>query len=134
MPTFGAFARWTAVLVAVACTWGQLATATHIQTTPHVVCAEHGEVMDAPVEAAHEAEPLSTTPTIHRGADPIHSQGHEHCVFALHARQLAAQTSPSSDPAVLVAPDGRAAPPLATHAEPPAVTLYRLAPKTSPPV
>jgi len=131
-----AISRWAALIVAVAvaCVWGQIATVTHLETTRHITCAEHGEIMDAPVEGAHEAEPLSLTPTIHRGADPLHGRNHEHCVFALHARQCAAQVTPSAISAHVLAVEERVAPPIATGASTPLVTLYRLAPKTSRPV
>jgi hypothetical protein len=132
-PLAGMLRAGLAVALGLACLAGQLATVAHELTSLHVTCAEHGEVMDAPVEQAHEAERFSPSPAIHRGADPVHDKGHEHCVLAVHARHHAATPSPQAH-AVLAAASAARAPVASVTAPPAAIARYRLAPKTSPPV
>jgi len=97
---------------------------------------EHGELVDAPLEAPHShARPSTGSPGLFAERDPSGPSGageeHEHCVVNLHAqvratvqsRKLFVVTTPEA-----VAPCPREGPRLRSLA------VYRFAPKASPPL
>ena len=108
----------------------------HEAAVPHITCPEDGELIDVPVARAHshaavpeegpslfaERDPAGPTPT---------GGQHDHCQIALQAHISARQPGKvrAVKPAVLVAA-------ALVPAEPPSLrnlTLYRIAPKASPP-
>ena len=128
-----AVARIVAALLGVACLWGPLAALTHAVNSRHIVCAEHGDLMEAPVEAVHPAEPLDDQAALHSGADGVGGGAHEHCGFALYLRHQVGTTrsATAAQPIALQVTSGHGFD-FRTPAAP-QVHLYRLAPKTSPP-
>jgi hypothetical protein len=123
--------RLTAALVAFACFAGQLASLEHLASGPHITCPEHGELEDVP-SVAHVGERLHEEAAFENEAAPTGGHGHEHCIFASHARQVGRDVQVGKLVAVQLA---RTAPPVAARAAllAPRAALYRLAPKTSPP-
>lgn len=123
--------RFAAAFVAFVCISSQLSSFAHEASTVHVTCAEHGEPVDVPsVAHAHSA---STHAAFENGNPPAGVGGHDHCAFALHGRQ----SSTTTVRALCSAPDHVISPPppiAAATAPGPIRALYRLAPKTSPPV
>lgn len=101
----------------------------HEATTVHVRCAEHGELVHGSVETAQAnvAAAFSAIGDLAGGA----AQGHEHCKLACASRVASIQppafsliaittTTYSIEPAVVGVVDSHE-------------SLYRTAPKTSPP-
>ena len=123
--------RLTAALVAFACFAGQLVSLEHLASGPHVACPEHGELEDVP-SVAHVGERLHEEAAFQNEAAPTRGHGHERCVFASHARQVGRDVQAGK---LVAVPLERSAPPVAIRAAllAPRTTLYRLAPKTSPP-
>jgi hypothetical protein len=102
----------------------------HEATTKHVRCAEHGELMDAATAPARSAP--SSAERVVRDAPGTTTRGHEHCSLTLTMRDARVDLRP---PAIATAPiaiaDLAAAAPRDVAA--PGDSLYRTAPKTSPP-
>ena len=124
--------RVAAVLAAVACVGGQLVSLEHVASGPHIACKEHGELEDVP-SVAHIGEVVHREATVENGAAPTGGHGHEHCAFASHARHMSAAGGRPVSPVSTTLADLRPAP---IQVPPPKQlrALYRLAPKTSPPV
>jgi len=108
----------------------------HQAVVRHVTCPEHGELVDAPLEAPHpHAQPSTGLPGLFAERDPAGPSGageeHEHCAISLQGQVRATEQSPKpfvvTAPEV-VAPSPREGPGL--HG----VAVYRLAPKASPPL
>jgi len=108
----------------------------HEAAVRHVTCPEHGELVDAPLEAPHShARPSTGSPGLFASAippaPPVQGKEHEHCVVNLHAQvprhravaKLFVVTTPEA-----VAPCPREGPRLRSLA------VYRFAPKASPPL
>jgi len=110
----------------------------HQAAVRHVTCPEHGELVDAPLEAPHpHARPSTGSPAIFAERDPAGPSGageeHEHCAVSLMTRVRATEQPRKpfvvSTAEVVVAPSpDRGAPRLRSLA------VYRLAPKASPPL
>jgi len=122
--------RAQAALTALAFALASLLGVIHEATTRHVVCAAHGELIhaDAPTKAAKP--PAGGAVASGRTAASTH--GDDHCALASAMRQsrvtprapaLAPVVAPADD-IVAVVPAG------APRAD---TSLYRTAPKTSPP-
>jgi hypothetical protein len=113
-------------LLAVIFVAGQLGGAVHNLLVLHVTCLEHGEVIHS-TAAPEAASPLG-------GVALRAERAHEHdvCLVALHRRDQAQQAAPQAVVAPAQPEVREAAPPItAAEARDP---LFRLAPKTSPPV
>jgi hypothetical protein len=126
-------ASWlTAAVAAFACLAGQVASLEHAAHEKHVVCREHGELEDVP-SVAHVGEIRHAEAAFENGFAAGGGHGHDHCIFAAHARHSSVESTrrawsaPAFAPSVTPRPLGAAAPE-------PLRSLYRLAPKTSPPV
>ena len=119
--------RTLRALLVVTFVAGQVGAAAHNLLVSHVTCLEHGEV----IHSGAPAEPDLGQPT--ERATRQGARGHEHdvCLIALHRRESAgpAVVVPISSAIPLIAP----APPIVA---PPlrGQSVFRLAPKTSPPV
>jgi hypothetical protein len=107
----------------------QAAAWVHAAAIPHVTCVEHGESvhLDAQGEASAPRGDAGAT-VLAEAADEATAHAHEHCNLQGH------RTS-STPPPVLADVVATAIVPAAptTAAPLPAVSLLRLAPKTSPP-
>jgi len=101
----------------------------HEATTRHVRCAEHGELVHGTVETAQGNVAAAYAPVGDLAGGE--AQGHEHCKLACASREASIQPPAFSLIAIT----------LTTHSIEPAVvgvvdsheSLYRTAPKTSPP-
>jgi hypothetical protein len=103
----------------------------HEATTAHARCAAHGELVDIDSAAAPVAGPadrtITTAPALARG------HGDEHCLLASAVRASRIAPRPPTLVAAIATIDSIATPPL-EPASARASGLYRIAPKTSPPV
>src|SRR5438477_6512024 len=127
-----AIATFIAIGVALATGSAGLLGIGHLVSAPHVLCPEHGELEDM-ASAPHVGEVVKDEPTIGNRADSQSHDRHEHCAFASHAHHTpvantfrpwngtALQVQERPVPVLPVLPTSLRA-------------LYRLAPKTSPPV
>lgn len=125
-PQYQGLVRSLRFLLAVIFVAGQLGGAVHNLLVLHVTCLEHGEVIHS-TAAPEAASPLGS---VAMRAERAHD--HDVCLVALHRRDQAQQAVPQA----IVAPaqrEGReiTAPITIAQARDP---LFRLAPKTSPPV
>jgi hypothetical protein len=106
----------------------------HFALVQHVVCDEHGELMDVDVAtfamSASEARP-SSEPAWAKSPAPA-GHHHEHCNVLAHLRQQLPVPIFAGLPARVAAVPELASAPFES-APPLAVPLYRLAPKNSPP-
>jgi hypothetical protein len=124
--------RALAALVGVAFVLSSLIGLVHEATTSHIRCAEHGELIHGEPGAVSTSVAMSHA-TLERGLGTDgHARGHEHCqlTFSTHESRCAPRP-----PVVVAAPavvGELAAAPLRTLVVRPA-SLYRTAPKTSPP-
>jgi len=129
--------RVHAALTVLAFLLSSLAGVVHEATTRHVACAEHGEQIDsdvsAPVtDAASVVTDATRTDRVVRGQPATTLHGHEHClmVSATRASRIAPCTPALA--ATIVAstelPGATAAYAVVRHD-----SVYRTAPKTSPP-
>ena len=102
----------------------------HRATVMHGTCAEHGEalhfqkVAQAPAEADHEASSISRSTF-------VPGEGDEHCEI-LAAAAAAVDAPVAAQHHVVL--EAHAAPPALIAHVPQSSALYRVAPKTSPPV
>jgi hypothetical protein len=121
----GAFAA----CVLVACT---LLAGWHKATVAHGVCVEHGDELHLDKIGDHDRAPASDSDQIEPSTWVL-VDGDHHCAIAATSRDpLAAPGAAEAAAAPDLSDDPTGAPP--TLAAAPAVVLYRLAPKTSPPV
>ena len=115
---------------------GQFAAIAHQMLVKHVKCAEHGELIDVPrsqdfvVHTRHELSALRHT-GVAQGAGPHEgSHEHDHCIVALTSQQQLLKVAHLQPVPHLVY--------VAVRAEFRSLAtlngVYRLAPKTSPPV
>lgn len=120
----GLAVRRVAVLATIALIAAQLTGAAHDARARHVVCA-HGELVDAPALAIH-ARDVSQLLAVDRpdGDDA-------HCAIAGAMHQ--AGSSDTAAPAVAAARSGSTPAPVELVNRSAIATLYRIAPKTSPP-
>ncbi|MEO8705182.1 MAG: hypothetical protein ABI867_34370 [Kofleriaceae bacterium] len=114
-------AAWAVLVLVVA----QLGALLHHAAVRHVRCAEHGELVEAPVLAKHSIEGSQLVAVEDGDAD-----ADEHCAIANGQRSDA---RPSITHVVLDAAPTIATPIVAAVTFHASVALYRTAPKTSPP-
>jgi hypothetical protein len=106
---------------------GQIGAAAHNLLVSHVTCPEHGEV----IHSAGAARPEAPQPSETVGRQGNRGHDHDVCLVALHRHESVGPT---------VGAMFGAAAPILSVALPPAnaplhsAAVYRLAPKTSPPV
>jgi hypothetical protein len=129
--------RVHAALTLLAFLVSSLAGMVHEATTRHVQCAEHGEQVHSDAAPAAAVAPALARATDARSklrdqpAAAIH--GHDHCLMASATRaSRIAPSLPALGAAVLAHAQLAAAAPQVVRA--PGGSLYRTAPKTSPPV
>jgi hypothetical protein len=127
-----------ALASAFACLYvfGAFASLVHVATIEHARCAEHGEVVhadEASAAARLSARPLAASDGLHQGSQEEPHGDHEHCfVLAPAHPDVVSERSPSL--LVLRAKERPAEGVFTLPAPvPPAVALWRLAPKQSPP-
>lgn len=126
--------RATAALTALVLFVGSLLGLAHEAATAHVRCAEHGEMVHADGAAvtrldASEADWQATARGI--PAATGHGHGHDHCLLAsaIHATCVTARSSAIATLATITRTTLALVPRGTQHRD-----LYRIAPKTSPPV
>jgi hypothetical protein len=108
-----------------------LLDAAHEASVRHLVCAEHGELVEASRALTHVEPPQTPSGSLSQDSDPGPSSHDDHCFIAAHARQrsLGSGVKPAGAPTLvplLVSAAPRATPPQTQ-------TLYLLDPKGSPP-
>jgi len=123
--------RVRAALIALAFLTASLFGALHEAATAHVRCAEHGELIDSdgpvPAVAAPASDAIAPAKPSARG------HGDDHCLVAAATRaSRIVPVSPALAQVVVTVDDLVLA--LSAPARATAASLYRLAPKTSPPV
>jgi len=122
--------RVLAVLLGVTFVLSSLLGLIHEATTPHIRCAEHGELIHGEGTSTVAASSTSHA-TIERGLDGARPD-HEHCQLTCSGHELRSVPRP---PVVGTAPsiafELPAPPQHVVHVR--GTTLYRTAPKTSPP-
>jgi hypothetical protein len=129
-------ARATSALLAAALFAGPLFESAHQAKVQHVACPEDGELIDAPVQAAHHHKSFAGTRGLFAESDPAAPQpsgsDHDHCAVALrgHLRARETEAQQLSLPLEVAVFTSRipALPVLFRS-----VALYRLAPKSGPP-
>ena len=103
----------------------------HEATTSHVRCAVHGELVDSGAPVAAVVGPgcgtIAPAPLLARG------HGDEHCLLASAVRAARIAPRPPTLIVAIAAIDAHETPP-PERAVPGVAGLYRIAPKTSPPV
>ena len=121
--------RAVAALLGIAFVLANLIGFVHEATTLHVRCAEHGELIHGETSAASSGDSRATVAGDGQAGE---SRGHEHCDLASAIRE--SRCAPQA-PALVLAPVTEA-----VHAAAPAAvatvqhaSIYRIAPKTSPP-
>jgi hypothetical protein len=104
----------------------------HVMLVSHVRCAEHGEMVDVDRDVDHQsAAPVSTGPTLRATALLAKEHPHDHCTAITDRRQLCSHTVAQ----LLDAPPSVKSRPCVVIATiVPTRSLYRLAPKISPPI
>ena len=138
--------RGSASALALLTAVSPLVGALHEAAVRHVACPEDGEMIDAPSQAPHRRTPASRpaaarekstdSPAFSAERDPpappISGQRHEHCAVMSQVHLRAREQSPS----FVVTIPGVLTPASAVTATPRlrSRTIYRLAPKASPPL
>jgi hypothetical protein len=129
--------RGVAAAVAFATFASPLLETFHQASVRHIVCPEDGELIDAPVEAAHRHARVprdgASLFSEHDPSGPGPTDGrHDHCAIALRGHLRAREESRKAYVLHLV---GANAPKPAHEPERlSSLALYRLAPKASPPL
>ena len=126
--------RLLAACVALVLTAGALSQAAHFLLVPHVICAEHGELLEVDERAPHAArEHAAATEDRPSASAPEAVAEHEHCQVLLRGqRERALPEAPSAELASLTT--GRRAPVfVASDGLRGSLQTLALAPKTSPP-
>lgn len=128
--------RRLAGLVATFCLLGQLSTLAHNILVRHATCAEHGELVhQSTAPGATKAISAARRDVAVRASaadDQAEGHGHEHCLVLAHGRGHVGLDGASA-PATVEPPEYQAVAPVAAPARAASHTVYRLAPKTSPP-
>jgi hypothetical protein len=118
-----------AALTAAAFIVASLLGVVHEATTAHVRCAAHGELVDSEAPVGAVAGPARDT--ILHTQPRTHGHGDEHCLLAQAWRSSRiAPRAPALAASVVVIDAARVVTP---GAVPVPASLYRIAPKTSPP-
>ena len=129
--TLRAHRRALAAFAAVMLVGCMLLVGWHKATVMHGVCAEHGDELHLDRVSEHERAEASDSAQI-ESSTWVQVDGDHHCVIAATSRD---PVSTAAAHAAAAAPDvSDHAPPPPALVAPAAVALYRLAPKTSPPV
>ena len=124
--------RVSAAVAAFALVFASLLGMVHEATTSHVRCAEHGELVDSDRLPATSALAGPARDTIASAQRSAHASGDVHCLLASALRQSRiAPRPPTVAAAIVQIAELATAPPPAARAT--STSLYRIAPKTSPP-
>jgi hypothetical protein len=125
--------RGLTFVVAWVCLAAQAMGIVHLAVVRHATCPEHGEITHAaepPVSPAEATPAFDTAPGLKAVTLDATADSHDHCLACAVRKEAAAYRVLRPLPAV-----AELAPSLPVTGEAPggARTLYRLAPKTSPP-
>jgi hypothetical protein len=121
------------VALAAICLVGQLSSVAHQVQVAHVTCPEHGELVHA--EAGAPGQPAaseSALPSYAAVPAPPPAHDHDHCLVADFRR--AACVVLESDSGFVAQDEWRTDGPARDVSRVATLALFRLAPKTSPPV
>lgn len=118
-----------AALLAACCALAMLGSALHHLLTPHAVCAEHGEAIEAQATRALTPPPSNSQV---ESAPQVLQEQHDHCALVHHRRLLWLGAVPASVSALPIASGKAAALTSRVSPETPQ-PLLSLAPKSSPP-
>ncbi len=110
---------------------GQLAALAHDATTRHVVCSEHGELLEAPTPSSASTAPDESQHAHLIGIDGVAGE-HEDCTIARALRQSTRMLDASAH-VVVAALVVTSAPPAPVNSIIAFEQLLLVAPKTSPP-
>lgn len=121
-----------ALFLAILVLAGTLGRTWHVSTTEHVVCPEHGELLERAPLAHHEPAPDVDGPAVFDPGTSEHDEDHDLCGLV---GLLAERTFDSSSPPVQIAALAAACTvdPPRTDVRAPRLPRHRLAPKHSPP-
>jgi len=122
----------SAALAAFAFVFAGLLGMVHDATTSHVRCAAHGELVDSDAGPANTAVASPQRDTLTAAQHAARGLDDEHCLLASAIREsrVAPRAQGAIAAAVRVAELATLAPPAVPAT---AASLYRIAPKTSPP-
>lgn len=121
-----------ALFLAILVLAGTLGRTWHVSTTEHVVCPEHGEILERAPLAEHHATRDSDGPAIFDPGADEHGDDHDLCgLVGLLAERNLDSSSPPLQIAALTAVC--TVDPPRTDVRAPRVPRHRLAPKHSPP-
>jgi len=131
-PARRAGVRLSAALAAFAFVFASLLGWVHDATTSHVRCAAHGELVDSDAGPANTAVSGPLRDTLSAAQHSARGLGDEHCTLASAVREsrIAPRTPNLLAATVRVAEIAIAARPAARAT---VTSVYRIAPKTSPP-
>lgn len=133
----GRTARWLTIPLSAICLVAQLSSAAHFVLVRHEMCLEHGQAMDSALGhgVAREATraQIDAAAGIRSASGIAREHAHDHCLLAYDRRE---SVSPVRDAGTLVAarPTHVVALVADDAARPARVAIFRLAPKSSPPV
>lgn len=123
---------WAAGILALVLCGAELGSAGHAALVRHAICAEHGEAVHAGAPENERASVVASSDAV-VPVEPavVFVDDHEHCKITAGASRI---VSPDRGLPGLVSPDLDAKPAADRIPVAPAVALFRLAPKNSPPV
>jgi hypothetical protein len=125
-------ARAVAAIGAYLCLATQLVGLLHVLLVRHATCPDHGEIVHGAAPVAAHASVLAELAIAPAPADTADDED-EHCLFVATRRRENAGLAPAAQPVARIeasAATSLRAPPRLLIVAP---TLYRIAPKTSPP-
>jgi hypothetical protein len=123
--------RASAALTALVFAFASLLGVVHEATTAHVRCAAHGELVDSAAPAGTTATgPVATT--IEAAQPSARGHGDDHCLLASALRESRIAPRPPAIALPVVA-ISRIAIAASDRGAAPLASVYRIAPKTSPP-
>jgi hypothetical protein len=121
------------LLLAVVLIVSQASAWFHAVAITHVACAEHGEAVHGRAQSAANVRAVRPDDTRAVSAEPATAAGHDHCGNAALLRwRDVALTAPAAIAALV--PDVRSTGSWPVRETAYASAVYRLAPKTSPPL
>jgi hypothetical protein len=123
--------RIHAALTAIVFVAASLLGIVHEATTAHARCAAHGELVDREGPVAAVAAPASAQDALETTQPAARGHGDEHCLLASALRTPRVTARPVAPVALVVIVAGIAT--AAPGAVQTSASVYRIAPKTSPP-
>lgn len=123
--------RWAVALVALVLGGSELGSAGHAALVRHALCAEHGEPVHAGSSVTAAGIVTVTDSVVPSESAKASPDEHDHCKILAGASRIAPSERSLAIPLSLCVDAGLAAGEAVVD---PSVAVFRLAPKTSPPV